>query len=300
MEIVRTLDRLGPALEALHQLGPSLGLVPTMGALHEGHKALMLKAVEDCDAVVCSVFVNPLQFNRSEDLERYPRREKEDLAILEEAGVNMVWMPEVEEMVGKAWEPPVYDLAGLDTVLEGAWRPGHFQGVAQIVGRLLDLLPCSDLYMGLKDYQQCLVVERLLALRSGKAPSGKAPVLHCLPTVRDGEGLALSSRNLLLSEEELKRARGIARTWRWMKEALTASLSAGAAASAGSPLALAALVEEGLQRLEQEGLRPEYLSLVRDGTLAPWAGPAAGGLPRALFAGWLGSVRLIDNELLAP
>lgn len=294
MEIVRTVDRLGPALEALQRRGPSLGLVPTMGALHAGHGALMQRAVLDCDAVVCSVFVNPLQFNRPEDLERYPRREAEDLALLESLGVDLVWMPEVAEMVGNGWEPPIYDLAGLDTVLEGAWRPGHFMGVAQVVGRLLDLLPCSDLYMGLKDYQQCLVVERLLALRSGQGPVLDGPVLHRIPTVRDAEGLALSSRNLLLSEEELGKARGIARTWRWMKEALAPSLAAG------SPLDLASLVEEGLHRLEQEGLRPEYLSLVRDGTLAPWAGPAAGGLPRALFAGWLGTVRLIDNELLAP
>lgn len=119
-------------------------------------------------------------------------------------------------------------------------------------------------------------------------------------------GLALSSRNLLLSAEDLERARGIARTWRWMKEALAPSLS-GAASPMGAashmgvvPLSPSALIEGGLHRLEQEGLRPEYLSLVRDGTLDPWSGPADYGLPRALFAGWLGSVRLIDNELLAP
>ena len=119
-------------------------------------------------------------------------------------------------------------------------------------------------------------------------------------------GLALSSRNLLLSAEDLERARGIARTWRWMKEALAAPLSgavplpSSAPPSGAVPFSPSALIEGGLHRLEQEGLRPEYLSLVRDGTLDPWSGPADDGLPRALFAGWLGSVRLIDNELLAP
>jgi len=161
--------------------------------------------------------------------------------------------------------------------------------VAQVVGRLLDLIPCIDLFMGLKDYQQCLVVQRLLDTRKGRQA-----VLHRRPTVRDAMGLALSSRNLLLSAEDLERARGIARTWRWMKEALAAPLSGAV------PPSPSALIEGGLHRLEQEGLRPEYLSLVRDGTLDPWSGPADDGLPRALFAGWLGSVRLIDNELLAP
>ena len=125
-------------------------------------------------------------------------------------------------------------------------------------------------------------------------------------------GLALSSRNLLLSAEDLERARGIARTWRWMKDALAAPLSgavplsgsvplpSSAPLSPSAPFSPSALIEGGLHRLEQEGLRPEYLSLVRDGTLDPWSGPAVDGLPRALFAGWLGSVRLIDNELLAP
>jgi len=171
----------------------------------------------------------------------------------------------------------------------------------------LDLIPCTDLFMGLKDYQQCLVVQRLLDTRKGRQA-----VLHRRPTVRDAMGLALSSRNLLLSAEDLERARGIARTWRWMKEALAAPpsgavpLSSSAPPSPSAPPSGAvppspsALIEGGLHRLEQEGLRPEYLSLVRDGTLDPWSGPADDGLPRALFAGWLGSVRLIDNELLAP
>jgi pantoate--beta-alanine ligase len=229
------------------------------------------------------------------------RQEEGDLALLQPTGVDLVFMPEAGDLFGGGWEPPVYDLGGLDTVLEGVWRPGHFQGVAQVVGRLLDLIPCTDLFMGLKDYQQCLVVQRLLEGRRGRQP-----VLHRRPTVRDSMGLALSSRNLLLSAEDLERARGIARTWRWMKEALAAPysgavpLSPSAPLTPSAPLSPSALIEGGLHRLEQEGLRPEYLSLVRDGTLDPWSGPADDGLPRALFAGWLGSVRLIDNELLAP
>ncbi len=307
MQIVRTLAHLRQVLDDLNSKGASLGFVPTMGALHAGHLALAEEARAQTGVVICSIFVNPLQFNRAEDLARYPRHEEEDLALLKPAGVDLVFMPEVGDLFGGGWEPPVYDLGGLDTVLEGAWRPGHFQGVAQVVGRLLDLIPCTDLYMGLKDYQQCLVVQRLLDTRKGRQA-----VLHRRPTVRDAMGLALSSRNLLLSAEDLERARGIARTWRWMKEALAAPLSGAVPLSPSAPLSGAvppspsaplspsALIEGGLHRLEQEGLRPEYLSLVRDGTLDPWSGPAVDGLPRALFAGWLGSVRLIDNELLAP
>jgi pantoate--beta-alanine ligase len=295
MQIVRTLAHLRQVLDDLNSKGASLGFVPTMGALHAGHLALVEEARAQTGLVICSIFVNPLQFNRAEDLARYPRHEEEDLALLKPAGVDLVFMPEVGDLLGGGWEPPMYDLGGLDTVLEGAWRPGHFQGVAQVVGRLLDLIPCTDLYMGLKDYQQCLVVQRLLDLRPGQQP-----VLHRRPTVRDAMGLALSSRNLLLSAEDLEWARGIARTWRWMKEALAPSLSGAASPMRVVPLSPSALIEGGLHRLEQEGLRPEYLSLVRDGTLDLWSGPAADGLPRALFAGWLGSVRLIDNEHLAP
>lgn len=295
MQIVRTLAHLRQVLDDLNSKGATLGFVPTMGALHAGHLALVEEARAQTGVVICSIFVNPLQFNRAEDLARYPRHEEEDLALLKPAGVDLVFMPEVGDLFGGGWEPPVYDLGGLDTVLEGAWRPGHFQGVAQVVGRLLDLIPCTDLYMGLKDYQQCLVVQRLLDTRKGRQA-----VLHRRPTVRDAMGLALSSRNLLLSAEDLERARGIARTWRWMKEALAAPLSGAVPLSPSAPFSPSALIEGGLHRLEQEGLRPEYLSLVRDGTLDPWSGPADDGLPRALFAGWLGSVRLIDNELLAP
>ena len=295
MQIVRTLAHLRQVLDDLNSKGATLGFVPTMGALHAGHLALVEEARAQTGVVICSIFVNPLQFNRAEDLARYPRHEEEDLALLKPAGVDLVFMPEVGDLFGGGWEPPVYDLGGLDTVLEGAWRPGHFQGVAQVVGRLLDLIPCTDLFMGLKDYQQCLVVQRLLDTRKGRQA-----VLHRRPTVRDAMGLALSSRNLLLSAEDLERARGIARTWRWMKEALAAPLSGAVPLSPSAPFSPSALIEGGLHRLEQEGLRPEYLSLVRDGTLDPWSGPADDGLPRALFAGWLGSVRLIDNELLAP
>ena len=295
MQIVRTLAHLRQVLDDLNSKGATLGFVPTMGALHAGHLALVEEARAQTGVVICSIFVNPLQFNRAEDLARYPRHEEEDLALLKPAGVDLVFIPEVGDLFGGGWEPPVYDLGGLDTVLEGAWRPGHFQGVAQVVGRLLDLIPCTDLYMGLKDYQQCLVVQRLLDTRKGRQA-----VLHRRPTVRDAMGLALSSRNLLLSAEDLERARGIARTWRWMKEALAAPLSGAVPLSLAAPFSPSALIEGGLHRMEQEGLRPEYLSLVRDGTLDPWSGPAVDGLPRALFAGWLGSVRLIDNELLAP
>ncbi|MEY3158058.1 MAG: hypothetical protein RLZZ121_1111, partial [Bacteroidota bacterium] len=128
MQIVRTLAHLRQVLDDLNSKGATLGFVPTMGALHAGHLALVEEARAQTEVVICSIFVNPLQFNRTEDLARYPRHEEEDLALLQPTGVDLVFMPEVGDLFGGGWEPPVYDLGGLDTVLEGAWRPGHFQG----------------------------------------------------------------------------------------------------------------------------------------------------------------------------
>ena len=283
MLVTRTLEELREALASLESSkGKDGGLVPTMGALHEGHGALMRVARLSKAWVAATIFVNPLQFNRPDDLARYPRREEEDFRLLQEHGVDLVFAPSPEVVFPQDWVAPDLDLNGLDLPWEGAFRPGHFKGVATVVSRLLDLIPCANLYMGLKDYQQCLVVERLLHLR--KAMLGlPGPAMVQVPTVRDADGLALSSRNLLLAPDQLARAKGIARTWSWMK-------------AHGQGLEPEVLIERALERLTAEGLRNEYLALVRDGSLDPWRrGDRA---PRALYAGWLDEVRLIDNESL--
>ncbi len=284
MLVTRTVEELSEALASMElSLGNDGALVPTMGALHEGHGALMRVARQSNAWVAATIFVNPLQFNRPDDLARYPRREGEDFLLLQEHGVDLVFAPSPEVVFPLGWVAPELDLDGLDLLWEGAFRPGHFKGVATVVNRLLDLIPCANLYMGQKDYQQCLVVERLLCLRKAMLVQ-LGPALVKVPTVRDGDGLALSSRNLLLAPDQLERARGIARTWSWMK-------------AHGQGLQPEALVEGALERLTAEGLRNEYLVFVRDGSLEPWK--RGDGAPRALYAGWLDEVRLIDNESLA-
>jgi pantoate--beta-alanine ligase len=284
MFVARTVEELRVALaDFLLSKGDYGGLVPTMGALHQGHAALMKAARQSNDWVAATIFVNPLQFNRHDDLVTYPRREAEDLILLREYGVDLVFAPSPDQVYPPNWSAPQFDLGGLDLLLEGAFRPGHFKGVATVVSRFLDLIPCANLYFGLKDYQQCLVVERLLAQR--KERSGKdVPMMVRVPTVRDGDGLALSSRNLLLGPDQLERAKGIARTWTWMKANLQG-------------LEPVALIEGALERMTAEGFRNEYLALVRDGGLESWN--KGNGIPRALYAGWLDEVRLIDNELIA-
>jgi len=284
MVVTRTVEELQEALTALvSSKGDDGGLVPTMGALHEGHASLMALALETNAWVATTIFVNPLQFNHLADWVRYPRCEKEDFIFLKEQGVDLVFAPTPDEVFPFDWVAPELDLGGLDLQLEGAFRPGHFKGVAIVVGRLLDLIPCASLYMGLKDYQQCLVVERLLLLRKGMSGQ-EGPVMVKVPTVRDGDGLALSSRNLLLGPDQLARAKGIARTWAWMK-------------TVWQGLEPQDLIENALKRLTAEGLRNEYLYLARDGGLEPWV--KGDGNPRALYAGWLDEVRLIDNELFS-
>jgi len=284
MDLARTVDELKSALNRTRVAGGRTGFVPTMGALHEGHGALMDLAKKQVDTLVCSVFVNPLQFHKEEDLRNYPRTESKDLVFMEQRGVDLAFVPTYEEIFPVDYPMPTYDLGDLDKVLEGAFRPGHFQGVARVVGRLLDLLACQGLFMGMKDYQQCLVVERLLQLR-GQGQAG--PDLIKVETVREASGLALSSRNLLLNAEQLDRARGIGRTWTWMKKQWGSC----------SP---EELVNQALNRLSDQGLRHEYMALVQDGSLQPWTAVPEGTGPRVLYAGWLDGVRLIDNERLGP
>jgi pantoate--beta-alanine ligase len=283
MVIARTVDELQASLNALGLALPEdIGFVPTMGALHQGHAALMALARQRNALVVASIFVNPLQFNRPDDLAGYPRQEEEDFELLRNYGIDLVFAPTPDVVFPHDWIAPEYDLGGLELSLEGAFRPGHFKGVATVVGRLLDLIPCANLYMGLKDYQQCLVVERLIAQR--RLSMGlPGPVLIKVPTVRDADGLALSSRNLLLGPNQLNQAKGIARTMAWMKLVWT-------------ELDIAEMVDRALERLVAEGLRNEYLYLALDGGLEPWV--RGHGIPRALYAGWVDDIRLIDNDLL--
>ncbi len=173
--------------------GQRIGFVPTMGALHTGHLALVEQARETCDFVVASIFVNPTQFNNSEDFAAYPLDLENDLLALESAGCSAAYFPSVSEVYPRGAKSRAMDLGGLDTVLEGALRPGHFQGVATVVDRLFDLIQPDVAFFGQKDYQQVKVIERVAALRGGQ------PHIVACPIVREPHGLAMSSRNRRLS-----------------------------------------------------------------------------------------------------
>lgn len=198
MKTIITSTELENAITLERKQGKTIGFVPTMGALHKGHYALLQKAREECDCLVCSIFVNPTQFNNSDDLRKYPRNIEKDIAFIESL-CDIIFLPSVEEMYPV---PPtdIYDFGDLDKVMEGAFRPGHFNGVAMVVRRFFDMVKPDRAYFGKKDYQQAAIIKKLVELN-------KYPIYIVLvDTVRESDGLAFSSRNSLLSIEKRKEA----------------------------------------------------------------------------------------------
>ncbi len=281
MRTVRTVAELRSALSQLRGEGSSIGLVPTMGALHEGHLSLIRRAGEECDHVVVSLFVNPAQFNERSDLERYPRREHDDAALAAAAGAEVLFAPGVEEVYPAGFATTV-EVLGLTDRLEGEARGSeHFRGVATVVTKLLCMALPDVAYFGQKDAQQVLVIRRLVA-------DLNLPVrIVALPTVREPDGLALSSRNALLSAPERERALG-----------LVAALNAAGELAASGERSAQALLEAAATALAAHELVPEYLALVEPDTLEP-IGTLAGEALLAIAAR-IGQVRLIDNVTLQP
>jgi pantoate--beta-alanine ligase len=274
MLTVRDLDDLRAALAGFWAAGERVALVPTMGALHAGHMVLVEAARVEGTRVVASIFVNPKQFGPNEDLARYPRRESEDAAMLEGAGCDLLWAPTVEIMYPAGFATGVSVGGGLTDVLDGAARPGHFDGVATVVAKLFAQARPDVAYFGEKDWQQLQVVRRMAVdLDLGVEVVG-------VPTVREADGLALSSRNAYLGPDE--RARAVA---------LPRALSAAAAAIAGGDDAGAAL-GEARAALERAGFVVDYVELVDAGTLGALV---AGRARRLLAAARIGGTRLIDN-----
>ena len=241
--------------------GRRVGLVPTMGAFHEGHLALLRAARADCDAVVVSLFVNPTQFGASEDLSRYPRDEKRDAQLAEAEGVDVLFTPSVKEMYPEGYATWV-DVD--ETGAEGAARPGHFRGVATVCLKLFNIVRPQVAYFGQKDAQQAAVLRRMIRDLDVELD------LRVLPTVRDADGLALSSRNAYLSEEERHRALALPR-----------ALEAGRSAHAEQSDPVAA------SRAALNGLVPEYVEVLD-----------LGGVMLLAAAARVGSTRLIDNVVL--
>ncbi|MCF3107967.1 pantoate--beta-alanine ligase [Niabella sp. CC-SYL272] len=263
----------------LHDKKQKIGFVPTMGALHAGHISLVQAARQQSDFTVCSIFVNPTQFNDPKDLEKYPRTIEKDLKLLEQQGCDAVFYPGVEEVYPSGTSsPPHYDLGRLEYILEGKYRPGHFQGVADVVSRLFYTIDPDHVFFGQKDLQQCKVIERLIAMN----PDFSRIRMHTVPTLREPDGLAMSSRNTRLSPEALKKAPAIYQTLNYLKQQL-------------APGDLTTLLETARQRLITGSFRPDYISIAHTHTLEEctyWDGhtPVTG-----LIAAFLGPVRLIDN-----
>lgn len=207
MKVLRTRKELADFTAPYRNAGKSVALVPTMGALHAGHISLMNRAVAENDLVVASVFVNPTQFNDKRDLESYPRNEQADFALLDNAGVDAVFAPSVEEVYPEGEnEDHIFDLGSVAEVMEGARRPGHFQGVAQIVSKLMRIVAPTRAYFGEKDFQQIAVIRRMVSTEGIDVE-----IIAC-PICREEDGLALSSRNVRLSPAQRKTAPGIYRT----------------------------------------------------------------------------------------
>ncbi len=277
--ILRRLDDLRIATRPWTLAGERIGVVPTMGALHDGHLSLVAAAKERCDRVIVTIFVNPKQFNNAADLDKYPRTEEEDARKLARFGVDALWVPEADQMYPANFATTI-SVSGLTDVMEGSFRPGHFDGVATVVTKLFTQTSATDAFFGEKDFQQLLVVRRMAA-------DLDLPVtVHGCPTIRDIDGLALSSRNLLLSD----RARTSAPRLHEEMESLVEGLRSGQA--------FPALRERAVARLEKAGFtRVDYLDLRAQDDLATLDAPDR---PARLFAAaWLAGVRLIDNIAVA-
>ena len=273
--VVREPTILRAMTAAWRRSGARIALVATMGALHEGHAALIRAARADADRVVVSIFVNPRQFGPNEDFARYPRDEAKDVAFAATAGADLIYAPAVEAMYPQGYATTV-SVAGLTEGLCGAHRPGHFDGMATVVSKLfLQTMP-DITFFGEKDYQQLLIVRRLVA------DLDMSVDIRAVPTIREADGLALSSRNRFLTPEE-----------RVIAPRLAATLQRMAVQLANAPKAVAMVLAEGCASLEVAGFVVEYLELRDAVTLAPCA---PGGNPaRLLVAARLGATRLIDN-----
>jgi pantoate--beta-alanine ligase len=275
LQIIRDPKALAGAVKALKQGSKSIALVPTMGALHAGHMALVAEARRRADAIAASIFVNPTQFNDPSDLDRYPRTEEADAAMLAEAGCDLLWMPSAEQMYPAGFATSI-SVAGVAERWEGEHRPGHFDGVATVVAKLLIAVAPDIALFGEKDFQQLAVIRRLVA------DLGLKVEIVGVPTVRNNDGLALSSRNARLSADERSLAPALSR----MLEDAARRIASGAPVGGALTRAKQALVDAGF-------LKIDYVALVDAETLEPLE--VAAGEMRLIAAATIGTTRLIDN-----
>jgi pantoate--beta-alanine ligase len=276
MLVFTSIKEVRSYIQSLKDEGKSVGFVPTMGALHLGHLSLLERSVKENDVSVCSIFVNPIQFNNASDLKKYPRTLQEDSRMLEQGGCDIVFSPSVDEMYPEA-ASETYDFGQLELVMEGAHRPGHFNGVAVVVKRLFDICIPSRAYFGKKDFQQLMIIRAMT-----DQLNLPVEIIGC-PIIREADGLAMSSRNVRLSSEE----RAIAPT-------IYKTLKKISRNKGNEPLAK--LLDEEKKFLNSlPDMDVEYLQVVNENTLMPLSAWDNKVPQRVFVAMFLGEVRLIDN-----
>jgi pantoate--beta-alanine ligase len=281
MIIVKKASALWEIVDYHRRRGEVVGFVPTMGALHAGHLELITQSAARSAVTIISIFVNPTQFNDAADYRKYPRHPEADIQLLAASPATILFFPEAGEVYNKGTEElEHYDIGYLETILEGSYRPGHFQGVSQVMSRLLKMVSPDLLFMGRKDYQQCMVVERVIGLL------GLPVRLIACPTVREADGLAKSSRNLRLNAEQRAKAPLIFQTLQKIKAGMHTYSSAE-------------LEQNAIGFLNTNGFKVDYVKIARASDLLDPSDKNAGVPLVALVAAFLGDVRLIDNLTLS-
>lgn len=280
LKILEKPEEIDAFTASARAAGKRIGFVPTMGALHEGHLSLISRALCECDVVICSIFVNPTQFNDPKDYERYPRVMDEDVKMLESVGCHAVFAPSEKIIYPDDSFKLQIEFGFLETVLEGKHRPGHFKGVGMVVKRLFEVVKPDRAFFGLKDYQQVMVIKELVRQFS-------IPVeIIGMPTIREADGLAMSSRNRLLSPEERTTALHLSRVLREAKAVF-------------GKTSIADIKSNAIRELEAlPNVKVDYFEISDGHTLQTIHVPSESSLPVALLAVFVGKVRLIDNMFL--
>lgn len=277
MVIFKNADEIAQFLSEQKGANKTIGFVPTMGALHSGHISLIEASKQQNDITVCSIFVNPNQFNNPEDFQKYPIMIEKDIDALLASECDVLFLPALEQVYPPCYVKKEFPLGKIETMLEGEYRPGHFQGVCQVMDRLLDIIEPHSLIMGQKDYQQCLIIQKLIELKGGQYQ------LIVEPTVREEDGLAMSSRNLRLNEEDRSKAAILSKALAYIS-------------SNFRQVPLKILKRTSRQMLENEGFAIDYIEIVDAYTLN--SNISYSDRVVALAAATISGIRLIDNMFL--
>jgi len=281
MRVFTTVKDLQKFIRKQKRLGNKIGFVPTMGSLHEGHMSLIKASKKSSDTTVCSIFVNPTQFNQKEDLDNYPVTIEADTTMLMSNGCDVLFLPSVKEVYPGGTKAAIkVNLDGMDKVMEGAFRPGHFDGVVQVVNRLLDIVLPNYIFMGQKDFQQFSIIQKMIDELDLKTK------LKVVSIKREKSGLAMSSRNARLSKKEVEKAKIIYKTIYYARIKIKKGND------------INEVKKYALERLTESGFKPEYVSVVNTKTLKDVSVFKRGDSTVICIAAWLGDVRLIDNIII--